>query len=187
MDKQENCRDNWRLQIHMHYGGKVKRKPSLIYTGKCKKVFEPFDPDYLQVDFLRRMYRSVDEDAFNMKLFYSLPCHWLEGGVVDINRDTDVELLTSSHEGSLYIHIYVEKGEIPIQAVSTIEELLFKRVSTEGPLCLPYHSSFESLGANKGQANEVSTAEVNKGAKKKKKKKTNECRNSSKEIRQKAD
>ncbi|KAL3534559.1 hypothetical protein ACH5RR_003020 [Cinchona calisaya] len=106
------------------------------------------------------MYRLVDEDAFNMNFFYSLPCHGLEGGIIDNNRGIDTELLTSGHEGLPYVYIYIERGEISIQAMSAIGELLFKRVSTERPLCLPYHSSCESPGASKGQVNEVPIAEV---------------------------
>ncbi|KAL3535323.1 hypothetical protein ACH5RR_003784 [Cinchona calisaya] len=52
------------------------------------------------------------------------------------------------------MHLYVERGEMTIQTMSPEGKLLFKRVTSKEPLCLPYHTFGESQGANMGKANE---------------------------------
>ena len=85
------------------------------------------------------MYQTIDHGVTNMNFWYSIPFHDLDVGVVPIKDNVDIKLLKTCYEGFTEMHIYAERGPDPIEIVSPEGKLLYKRVTGDGVLALPYH------------------------------------------------
>ncbi|KAL3529883.1 hypothetical protein ACH5RR_009205 [Cinchona calisaya] len=48
--------------------------------------------------------------------------HYGDAGVIAINGDEDIELLISSHEGLTYVHIYMGRGDMPINSAELLKD-----------------------------------------------------------------
>ena len=137
--------NSWQtVDIHLHYGGYFKWEPRIRYTGEHVRVFCDFDPDELSVFEFQKMYQTIERGVTNMNFWYSIPFHDIDFGVVSINDDVDIELLTTCYEGLKEMHIYAERGSDPIEVVSPEGKLLYKRVTGDGILALPYHDAWQA-------------------------------------------
>ena len=136
------------VDIHMHYGGQFIHHPNIRYTSDLVRVFHNCDPDELSTFSLFNLYSKIEKEAACAKFWYSIPDHDVDVGVIPINDDVDIELLTTCYEGLPYMHIYVEAGQTPLKIISPDGKLLFERVTNDGPLALPYNEGSSELNSD---------------------------------------
>lgn len=131
------------VNIHLHYGGNFVEKSEIKYTLDKVKVFSNCDPDEISVYSLLNLYCTIEKVPC-AKFWYSIPHYGVDVGVVPINDDVDIELLTICYEGLPYMHIYVEAGEKPLKVISPDGKVLFERDDRDDPACS--HTRSDQIG-----------------------------------------
>ena len=114
----------------MHYGGRFKEydtEPYLVYTSDKFEVCENYDLDYLSLYEILTLFKRLDSSGASMYIWFQVPLMPLSVGKVPVENDKDVRLLIDAHKGLSQLHLYLERGEIPLLVVSSEGKILFRR------------------------------------------------------------